>query len=107
MDNTTARAGEEDSAANWQSALEDNAGNFDQSELPWYGDGQSPSYSREPTPAQTEAARRFVSNWLEHDNQGFAIPGSEWGRSLKHWLSVLVARTAEDVETIEIADSNH
>lgn len=88
-----------DSAINWESALVNNAGFFIKEELVWY-DAESPKYSGDPTPAQTEAARRFVSNWLNHENQGFIIPDSEWGKSLYHWLNVLVAREAADDESI-------
>jgi hypothetical protein len=91
---------EDNSAANWQSALENHEGFFDQSELIWY-EAKSPEYGPgEPTPAQTEAARRFVSQWLNVDNHGFIIPGNEWGKSLLHWLNILTARPApgEDAE---------
>lgn len=84
-------------AANWKSALADNSGSFDGEELVWY-DAESPSYSGNPTPAQTEAARRFVSNWLNSDAHGFVIPGDEWGKSLYHWLNILVAREAPGSE---------
>lgn len=85
---------EDVSAANWKSALENPAGQIDESELIWYEE-ESPNYSQ-PTPAQTEAARRFVSQWLEKDNHGFQIPGDEWGKSLLHWLRVLTARDAPE-----------
>lgn len=42
---------------------------------------------------ELEAARRFVSRWLLEDAHGFVIPGSEWGRTLKHWLGVMLAHT--------------
>lgn len=95
MDTTpaTPEAAEDSSASNWRSALEAEDGSFDESELGWYGQ-DSPIYSGEPTPAQTEAARRFVSHWLEADGHGFIIPGTEWGQSLKHWLNILVSRPA-------------
>jgi hypothetical protein len=84
----------EDSAKNWKSALENNQGDFDETELLWYSE-ESPQYGPdEPTPAQIEAGRRFVSEWLNVDSQGFVIPGTEWGRSLLHWLNILVARPA-------------
>lgn len=83
---------EDVSAANWKSALESPTGQIDESELIWYEE-ESPTYSQ-PTPAQTEAARRFVTQWLEKDNHDFQIPGNEWGKSLLHWLRVLTARDA-------------
>ena len=87
------------SADNWPSALENEEGYFDESELFWYA-ATSPRYVLdELTPAQIEAARRFVSHWLESNSQGFLIPDSEWGRSLKHWLHVLVARPAPQGES--------
>lgn len=90
----------DDSANNWLSALESPGGVMPEaSELFWYGD-HSPNYGDEPTPAQTEAARRFVNHWLERDGHGFIIPGSEWGLSLKHWLHILVARPAPGAESI-------
>jgi len=91
-------APEDHHASNWKSWLEDKDGNFDEEELPWYGHGEdSPQYGPGvPPAAQTEAARRFVSSWLNEDGHGFVIPGSEWGLSLKHWLHILVARPAED-----------
>lgn len=91
-------APEDHHASNWKTWLEDGEGNFNEEELPWYGTtDESPSYGRNiPSAAQTEAARRFVSHWLNEDNHGFIIPGNEWGVSLKHWLNVLVARPAED-----------
>lgn len=89
---------EDVSAANWKSALENHQGFIDESELVWY-DEKSPQYGPgEPTPAQIEAARRFVSQWLNVDNHGFAIPGTEWGRSLWHWLNILTARPAPGVD---------
>lgn len=88
-----------DSATNWESALPNNAGLFIKEELVWY-DAESPKYSGEPTPAQIEAARRFVSNWLNHENHGFIIPASEWGKSLYHWLNILVAREAPEDESV-------
>ena len=102
-DGAVEAAAEIDSAANWRSALEDNEGHFDESELPWYGDG-SPRYRGHPTPAQIEAARRFVSHWLESDSHGFVIPGSEWGRSLKHWLTMLVATPAPGGQDLPSTD---
>lgn len=84
-----------DSASNWESALVNNSGEFNQDEIVWY-DKKSPKYSGEPTPAQIEAARRFVSRWLNTENQGFIIPSSEWGRSLYHWLNILVASEAPE-----------
>lgn len=88
---------EDNSAANWKSALENNEGHFDESELVWYEE-KSPEYGPgEPTPAQIEAARRFVSQWLNVDNHGLVIPGSEWGKSLLHWLNILAARPAPGV----------
>jgi hypothetical protein len=92
-------AAEDDSANNWKSALESEAGDYDETELVWYS-SQTPEYPSEPTPAQTEAARRFVSHWLEGDNHGFIIPGSEWGRSMKHWMHILVRRSAPGAEAI-------
>lgn len=90
---------EDDSADNWQSALENAQGVFDESELVWYEE-KSPKYGPgEPTPAQIEAARRFVSQWLNVDSHGFVIPGNEWGKSLLHWLNILVAREAPREES--------
>ena len=90
----------DDSAKNWLSALEAEDGTMPAaSELVWYGD-HSPNYGEGPTPAQIEAARRFVSHWLEGDNHGFIIPGSEWGQSLKHWLHMLVGHPAPGAELI-------
>lgn len=86
---------EDNSANNWVSALENNEGHIDESELVWY-DSETPVYHGNPTPAQVEAARRFVSQWLNTDAKGFVIPGSEWGRSLKHWLHILVAQPAPE-----------
>lgn len=105
MDTTpeNSAAAEDSSAANWRSALENDEGSYDESELPWYGDG-SPRYSEPSTPAQIEAARRFVSHWLEGDNHGFIIPGNEWGRSLKHWLHMLVATPAPGGEDLPSSD---
>lgn len=81
-----------ESAGQWREALESNDGSFDEKEIIWY-DVTSPTYSQ-PTPAQTEAARRFVSHWLNSDDQDFVIPSNEWGKSLYHWINVLVAREA-------------
>lgn len=89
-----------DSVTNWKSALADNSGSFNGEELVWY-DAESPRYSGDPTPEQTEAARRFVSNWLNTDAYGFVIPGDEWGKSLYHWLNILVAREAEGSQEAE------
>lgn len=83
----------ENSAADWQSAIKDGFGSIPKGELAWYGGG-SPRYAKVPEPAQIEAARRFLSHWLESDNHGFIIPDSEWGKSLKHWLHILVATPA-------------
>lgn len=102
-DGAVEAAAEDNSAANWKSALENDAGYYDEGELPWYGDG-SPSYGSNPTPAQIEAARRFVSHWLEGDSHGFIVPGSEWGHSLKHWLHVLVATPAPGGEDLPSTD---
>lgn len=102
-DGAVEAAAGDSSAANWRSALENDEGYYDESELPWYGDG-SPSYRSNPTPAQIEAARRFVSHWLEGDNHGFIIPGSEWGRSLKHWLHMLVATPAPGGDDLPYSD---
>lgn len=102
---TASESAEDNSAANWKSALENNEGHFDESELVWYEE-KSPKYGPgEPTPAQIEAARRFVSQWLHVDNHGFIIPNSEWGKSLLHWLNILAARPApgedEDLKNSE------
>lgn len=100
VDRIPAAPAGDDSAKNWLSALEAPDGTMPEAlELFWYSE-TSPNYGRGPTPAQIEAARRFVSHWLEGDNHGFIIPGSEWGLSLKHWLHILVARNAPDAETI-------
>lgn len=60
----------------------------------WYSE-TNPEYGGKLPIAQeqTEAARRFVSQWLESDAHGFVIPGDEWGLSLKHWINHLVAAT--------------
>lgn len=102
----TTPAVEDNSAANWQSALENNQGVFDESELVWY-EAKSPEYGPgEPTPAQIEAARRFVSQWLNVDNHGFIIPGNEWGKSLLHWLNILAARPAPGANAESKSDND-
>lgn len=53
----------------------------------------TPQYDGERDKAQLEAARRFVAHWLEEDANGFVIPGGDWGRSLMHWLRVMLAAT--------------
>lgn len=83
---------EQATADQWEQSLVNNDGFFNPDELVWY-DEESPIYPV-ATAAQTEAARRFVSHWLNHENQGFIIPNSEWGLSLKHWLHILVAQNS-------------
>ncbi len=91
---------EDGSAANWKAAIASPADDLvDESELAWY-DETSPRSGGAPEPASIEAARRFVSHWLEGDNHEFIIPGTEWGRSLKHWLHILVASPAPGGENL-------
>lgn len=100
-------APEDHDPANWKSWLEDGDGKLNEEELPWYGiSDDSPSYGPDAPPAaQIEAARRFVSHWLNEDAHEFVIPGGEWGRSLMHWLHILVARPAEDGRNPEPASA--
>jgi len=102
-------APEDHDPANWKSWLEDDNGNLNEDELPWYGRrDESPNYGPDAPPAaQVEAARRFVSHWLNEDGHGFVIPGGEWGVSLKHWLHILVARPAVDAQRPQEAAATH
>lgn len=74
----------------WESAI------FEGDPRAWYLE-ESPSYSgsKPLNPAELEAARRFVGEWLQTNSQRFTIPGTEWGRSLLGWLNVLLAHTGE------------
>lgn len=68
----------------WQDYVPD----FDEPE--WYDD-RGVRFTGEPSAAQVEAARRFVTRWLHYNDPEFTIPGSEWGQSLVHWIQTLVA----------------
>lgn len=86
-------------AANWRAAMEEFEGNGDAgNEAAFWYSPDSPIYSEEPTPAELEAARRFIAKWLQGDNHGFIIPGTEWGLSLKGWLNVLIANPLPGAE---------
>jgi len=56
----------------------------------WYDD-RGVRFTGNPTPAQVEAARRFVTRWLHYNEPRFTIPGTEWGQSLLHWIQTLTA----------------
>lgn len=69
----------------------------------WYGEDENPVYrtslsradelsSSEDTD-QLVLARRFISHWLENDNHGFVIPGTEWGKELLWAIKKLLGAT--------------
>lgn len=98
-DGAVEAAAEDSSAANWRQAMEEFESQGDAGEAAafWYSP-DSPQYADESTPAELEAARRFIAKWLRGDNHGFIIPGTEWGKSLKGWLNVLIANPLPGAE---------
>lgn len=60
----------------------------------WYA-LEEPTYNTNPPSDDVSLARRFVSQWLEVDNQNFTIPANAWGVEFKGYLHALLAATSK------------